>query len=59
MTEPLYQRDAYLAAFDAQVIGVEPDGIVLDRTAFFLVADHGDRTRAQVIARAADLILTA
>jgi misacylated tRNA(Ala) deacylase len=35
VTEPLYQRDAYLAAFDAQVTGVEADGVVLDRTAFF------------------------
>ena len=35
MTEPLYQHDAYLAVFDAQVIGAEPDGVVLDRSAFF------------------------
>ena len=35
MTEPLYQRDAYLAGFDAQVTGAEPDGVVLDRSAFF------------------------
>ena len=35
MTEPLYQQDAYLAAFDAQVTGVEEDGVVLDRSAFF------------------------
>jgi misacylated tRNA(Ala) deacylase len=35
VTEPLYQSDAYLAAFDAQVTGVEPDGVVLDRSAFF------------------------
>jgi misacylated tRNA(Ala) deacylase len=35
VTEPLYQHDAYLAAFDAQVTGVEPDGVVLDRSAFF------------------------
>ena len=35
MTEPLYQHDAYLAAFDAQVTGVEHDGVVLDRSAFF------------------------
>jgi misacylated tRNA(Ala) deacylase len=35
MTEPLYQRDAYLSDFDAQVRAVEPDGVVLDRSAFF------------------------
>jgi misacylated tRNA(Ala) deacylase len=35
VTEPLYQHDAYLAAFDAQVTGAEPDGVVLDRSAFF------------------------
>ena len=35
MTEPLYQHDAYLASFDAQVEGREPDGVVLDRSAFF------------------------
>jgi misacylated tRNA(Ala) deacylase len=35
VTEPLYQHDAYLASFDAQVTGREPDGVVLDRSAFF------------------------
>jgi misacylated tRNA(Ala) deacylase len=35
VTEALYQHDAYLASFDAQVEGVEPDGVVLDRSAFF------------------------
>lgn len=35
MTERLYQRDAYLKAFDARVVAVEPGGVVLDRTAFF------------------------
>jgi misacylated tRNA(Ala) deacylase len=35
VTEPLYQLDAYLAGFDAQVAGQEPDGVVLDRSAFF------------------------
>ena len=35
MTERLYQRDSYLKTFDARVTGVEPDGVVLDRTAFF------------------------
>jgi misacylated tRNA(Ala) deacylase len=35
VTEPLYQRDAYLAGFDAQVTEREPDGVVLDRSAFF------------------------
>jgi misacylated tRNA(Ala) deacylase len=35
VTEPLYQHDAYLASFDAEVEGREPDGVVLDRSAFF------------------------
>jgi misacylated tRNA(Ala) deacylase len=35
VTEPLYQRDAYLASFDARVEAREPDGVVLDRSAFF------------------------
>jgi misacylated tRNA(Ala) deacylase len=35
VTEPLYQRDAYLASFDAEVVGQHPDGVVLDRSAFF------------------------
>jgi misacylated tRNA(Ala) deacylase len=35
VTEPLYQRDAYLASFDAVVEGRESDGVVLDRSAFF------------------------
>jgi misacylated tRNA(Ala) deacylase len=35
MTEPLYHHDAYLAAFDADVTAAHPDGVVLDRSAFF------------------------
>ena len=34
-TERLYQRDGYLRSFDAHVTAVRPDGVVLDRTAFF------------------------
>jgi Ser-tRNA(Ala) deacylase AlaX len=34
-TERLYQRDGYLRTFDASVTAVRPDGVVLDRTAFF------------------------
>ena len=38
-TEKLYDADAYLAVFDAQVLACEPTeggyGVVLDRTAFF------------------------
>ena len=34
-TERLYQRDSYLKSFDAQVTAVKPDGVLLDRTAFF------------------------
>jgi misacylated tRNA(Ala) deacylase len=35
VTEPLYQRDAYLASFDAEVVDQHPDGVVVDRSAFF------------------------
>jgi len=35
VTEPLYQHDAYLTSFDAEVVGRHPDGVVLDRSAFF------------------------
>lgn len=35
MTERLYQRDGYLRSFEARVTGARPDGVVLDRTAFF------------------------
>ena len=35
MTERLYQRDSYLRTFEARVAAVHPDGVVLDRTAFF------------------------
>jgi misacylated tRNA(Ala) deacylase len=35
VTEALYQRDAYLRSFDADVVARHPDGVVLDRSAFF------------------------
>lgn len=35
MTELLYNEDAYLREFDATVIDVADDGVVLDRTAFY------------------------
>ncbi len=35
MTERLYQRDSYLRTFDARVTAVRPEGVILDRTAFF------------------------
>ena len=35
MTDRLYQRDSYLKTFDGRVVAVRPDGVVLDRTAFF------------------------
>jgi misacylated tRNA(Ala) deacylase len=34
-TEPLYHHDAYLAEFAALVVARHPDGVVLDRSAFF------------------------
>ena len=35
VTELLYNEDAYLRAFDATVVDVTADGVVLDRTAFY------------------------
>jgi len=35
MTELLYQRDAYVREFAAQVVSVEEGALVLDRTAFY------------------------
>src|SRR2546422_6830912 len=35
MTERLLQRDSYLKTFDARVTAVRPEGVRLDRTAFF------------------------
>ena len=35
MTELLYNEDAYLREFDATVVDVVDDGVVLDRTAFY------------------------
>ena len=50
MTDRLYQRDSYLKTFDARVTAVRPDGVVLDRTAFFptgggVLGDAGTLTR--------------
>src|SRR3989442_6561366 len=35
MTERLFQRASYLKTFDARVTAVRPEGVRLDRTAFF------------------------
>jgi misacylated tRNA(Ala) deacylase len=35
MTDRLYQRDSYLKTFTARVVQAGPDGVLLDRTAFF------------------------
>ncbi len=35
MTDRLYQHDSYLEAFDARVTAALPEGVRLDRTAFF------------------------
>ncbi len=49
MTDRLYQRDSYLATFDARVTAVQPEGAVLDQTAFFptgggVLGDQGTLT---------------
>lgn len=35
MSEALYLNDAYLKRFDAEVVSVTPEGVLLDRTAFY------------------------
>lgn len=50
MTDRLYQRDGYRQTFEARVAEVRPDGVVLDRTAFFpagggVAGDEGTLTR--------------
>ncbi len=35
MTEALYLTDAYRTRFEARVVGVAPEGLLLDRTAFY------------------------
>ncbi|HSG05883.1 MAG TPA: alanine--tRNA ligase-related protein, partial [Nitrospiria bacterium] len=35
MTERLYQQDAYLKTFTAEVTDIREEGVVLSRTAFF------------------------
>jgi len=49
MTDRLYQRDSRLKAFEARVTAVRPEGVVLDRTAFFptgggVLGDVGELT---------------
>jgi misacylated tRNA(Ala) deacylase len=61
MTDRLYQRDSYLATFDARVTAVRPDGVVLDRTAFFpagggLVGDTGTLAGAAGALRVVDTV---
>ena len=51
MTDRLYQRDSYLATFEARVAAVRPEGVVLDRTAFFptgggVLGDEGELRKA-------------
>ena len=35
MTDALYLSDAYLRQFDAAVVSINPEGVLLDRTAFY------------------------
>src|SRR5437588_1434349 len=35
VTEPIYHHDAYVKGFEARVLESGPDGVVLDRTAFY------------------------
>lgn len=61
MTDAIYLSDAYLKRFDAEVITVTPEGVFLDRTAFYPVgggqpSDHGELRLADGrVARVADV----
>ena len=60
-TARLYQRDSYLRSFDARVTAVRPDGVVLDRTAFFptgggVLGDGGTLTSAAGMFRVVETI---
>lgn len=57
----LYQHDSYLRSFDARVTAVRPDGVVLDRTAFFptgggVLGDGGTLTSAARMFRVVETI---
>jgi len=61
MTDRLYQRDSYLKAFEARVTAVRPDGVALDRTAFFptgggVLGDAGVLTSAGVAFRVVETV---
>jgi Ser-tRNA(Ala) deacylase AlaX len=59
VTEALYLTDAYLKQFDARVVSTTPEGVILDRSAFYPAgggqpSDQGilrtpDRAAAKVI----------
>lgn len=67
MTEPLYQKDAYLKTFDATVVEVKEGAVALDRTAFYptgggqphdlgTLADNGTSFEVTGVKREGELI---
>lgn len=61
MTERLFQRDSYLKTFDARVTAVRPEGVVLDRTAFFptgggVLGDTGTLTGPSGLSRVVETV---
>ena len=49
LTEALYLSDAYLRRFDSQVSSVGPDGVLLDRTAFYPSGGGQPSDRGRII----------
>src|SRR2546427_7649841 len=61
MTERLFQRDSYLKTFDARVTAVRPEGVRLDRTAFFptgggVLGDTGTLTGPSRLSRVVETL---
>ncbi len=46
-TEKLYDDDPYLAEFHAKVVGIDGNGVELDRTAFYPEGVGRSETRAK------------
>jgi misacylated tRNA(Ala) deacylase len=54
VTEALYLSDAYLQQFDAEVVSVTPEGVYLDRTAFYPTGGGQPSDRGQLTAPEGD-----
>ncbi|MGD2252226.1 MAG: alanyl-tRNA editing protein [Anaerolineales bacterium] len=58
MTELLYLEDSYLKEFEAQVIGVEGQGVILNQTAFFPGGGGQPRDTGTLMRRSESLPVT-